>query len=903
MSIDLKRVRTLFHEATEQPDPSARAAFLDRECGSDVALRQNVDALVNAFLQLQTQAVESPAENNVTGHTGADLPESKLRTDHQLGTATGTYLSPNSQATTTGEFQQSGVTVTFADTSFNTVGHVHSMIGTVIGGRYTLMELLGEGGMGSVYMADQTEPIRRQVAIKLIKSGMDSKSVLIRFDSERQALAVMDHPNIARIYDGGVTSQGQPFFVMELVRGVTLTTYCDRNLLSVDARLQLFVAVCQAVQHAHQKGIIHRDLKPSNVMVTELDGRPTPKVIDFGVAKAIDQKFDEMSFTEAGVVVGTPTYMSPEQADPALMDIDTRTDVYALGVMLYELLTGSTPIDRKLFKRGAMYEMLRMVREIEPPRPSTKLSKSDELPGIAAKRSIEPAKLSKLLQGELDWVVMKAIEKDRTRRYDSASGFAQDIQKYLADEVVDARPPSTGYRLRKFIRRHKRQVAVAATFVLALGIALSIMAVLAVTADTERKRAERNFDTASNLAYELSDGVAKLETGLANQGQSDLQRRAALDSASATFDQLRAERPNDKLLQRQAADLHRYAGNVSRLTNASLSADKSYKLSIRILEQLVESDPQADSDRDKLALALSDYGTFQKRLGQLKEATQTYIRAAAIAKDLKDRIRASSYQRTMGLIELGRADVEYRKGDFVAAEAASQRAADLWDALKTAPEAEQTSVDRIFAAYAHLERAMALRELGRYPEAMKLHDDVVARSESLGGEKGKRDVIHLSNKAKLERLKTRAKMGEKRDVIVTELTALLAPAERLAAEYSTAAIHKEVQVEVLLLRAEAATALGKPEPVLDDLNKAKELTGNLLKKHANQPDHIGLRASAYSLLGRVYLAEKNIPDAINNFDLAVQVYKFAVTGDPDHIRYQRGLEEAKKELQSAKKNP
>ena len=297
---------------------------------------------------------------------------------------------------------------------------------------------------------------------------MDSRGVLARFDAERQALALMDHPNIARIYDGGLTPAGQPFFVMELVRGVPLTEYCDRQRLTVKARLELFVAVCQAVQHAHQKGIIHRDLKPGNVLVTEVDGRPTPKVIDFGVAKATEVKLTDMSLADVGAIVGTPAYMSPEQADPSSMDIDTRTDVYALGVMLYELLTGSPPIDAKQFQRGAILEMLRMVREVDPPRPSTKLSTAEALPNIAANRSIEPARLAKLLQGELDWVVMKALEKDRTRRYDTANGFARDIQRYLADEVVEARPPSRGYRSKKFVKRNKGQVIAASLVFLTL---------------------------------------------------------------------------------------------------------------------------------------------------------------------------------------------------------------------------------------------------------------------------------------------------------------------------------------------------------------------------------------------------------------------------------------------------
>ena len=360
--------------------------------------------------------------------------------------------------------------------------------------------------MGSVYLASQTEPVKRQVALKLIKTGMDSRGVLARFDAERQALALMDHPNIARIYDGGLTPAGQPFFVMELVQGVPLTEYCDQQRLTVKARLELFVAVCQAVQHAHQKGIIHRDLKPGNVLVTEVDGRPTPKVIDFGVAKATEVKLTDMSLADVGAIVGTPAYMSPEQADPTSMDIDTRTDVYALGVMLYELLTGSPPIDAKQFQRGAILEMLRMVREVDPPRPSTKLSTAEALPNIAANRSIEPARLAKLLQGELDWVVMKALEKDRTRRYETANGFARDIQRYLADEVVEARPPSRGYRLKKFVKRNKGQVIAASLVLLTLlaGIVGTTFGMIRAEQRRQEAEAEQRANAPSTSATRRS---------------------------------------------------------------------------------------------------------------------------------------------------------------------------------------------------------------------------------------------------------------------------------------------------------------------------------------------------------------------------------------------------------------
>ena len=309
--------------------------------------------------------------------------------------------------------------------------------------------------MGTVYRAEQSQPVKRQVALKLIKTGMDSRTVLARFDAERQALALMDHPNIARVYDGGATEANQPFFVMELVHGVPITDYCDQHRLPVRARLELFVAVCQAVQHAHQKGIIHRDLKPGNILVTEVDGRPTPKVIDFGVAKATEFNLTDQSLADTGAIVGTPTYMSPEQADPSSMDIDTRTDIYALGVILYELLAGSPPIDAKQFQRGAVLEMLRMVREVDPPRPSTKVSTAEALPSIAAGRGVDPEHLKRSLRGDLDWIVMKALEKDRTRRYETANGFAADILRHLAHEPVVAAPPSRAYRVRKFVRKHQ----------------------------------------------------------------------------------------------------------------------------------------------------------------------------------------------------------------------------------------------------------------------------------------------------------------------------------------------------------------------------------------------------------------------------------------------------------------
>ena len=324
--------------------------------------------------------------------------------------------------------------------------------------------------MGAVYMAEQEQPVRRWVALKIIKPGMDSEQVIARFEAERQALALMDHQNIARVLDVGTTDTGRPFFVMELVHGVSITEYCNQNQLTTKERLELFIPVCQAIQHAHQNGIIHRDIKPSNVLVTLYDGRPVAKVIDFGVAKAIEQRLTERTmFTQFGSIVGTFEYMSPEQAETSALGVDTRSDIYSLGVLLYELLTGTTPLEREKTIGSAYADILRRIREEEPPKPSTRLKESkDTLPMISAQRKSEPARLSKLMRGELDWIVMKALEKDRTRRYETASAFARDVQRYLDGDVVEACPPSAAYRLRKFARKNRTALVTVCSFAVLL---------------------------------------------------------------------------------------------------------------------------------------------------------------------------------------------------------------------------------------------------------------------------------------------------------------------------------------------------------------------------------------------------------------------------------------------------
>src|SRR5437868_2534651 len=365
--------------------------------------------------------------------------------------------------------------------------------------RYKLLQQIGEGGCGTVYMAEQTEPVRRRVALKVIKLGMDTKQVIARFEAERQALALMDHPHIAKVLDAGATETGRPYFVMDLVRGIPITQFCDDNRLTPRERLELLVAVCQAVQHAHQKGIIHRDLKPSNVLVTLQDGAPAVKVIDFGIAKALGQQrlTDKTLVTGFAQMIGTPLYMSPEQAEMSGQDADTRTDIYSLGVLLYELLTGTTPFDKERLKEANYEELRRIIREEEPAKPSTRISTLGQAATIvSANRKSEPRRLNQLFRGELDWIVMKALEKDRNRRYETASSFAADVQRYLHDEPVQACPPSALYRFRKFARRNK--VALLTATVIASAVLLAVAGLATSTALVWRA----NQELRQNLYYQ-----------------------------------------------------------------------------------------------------------------------------------------------------------------------------------------------------------------------------------------------------------------------------------------------------------------------------------------------------------------------------------------------------------------
>jgi serine/threonine protein kinase len=583
----------IFQEALKLSSEAERIAFLARTCAGDIQLSERLNLLLEGHFKVSCFLPEAP---------------------------------PNKPST-------------FEEETASAIG------------RYVLREKIGEGGCGAVYVAEQEEPVRRRVAIKVIKLGMDTRAVVARFEAERQALAMMDHPNIAKVFDGGITANGRPYFVMELVRGIRITDYCAEARLTTRQRLELFVQICQAVQHAHQKGIIHRDLKPSNVLVTLHDGQPVTKVIDFGIAKATEGRLtDKTVYTDLHQFIGTPAYMSPEQAEFSGLDIDTRSDIYSLGVLLYELLTDKTPFDATELQKGGLDEMLRTIREKEPIRPSTKLNtlRIEELTTTAKRRKTETPKLIHQLRGDLDWIVMKCLDKDRNRRYESANTLAGDIKNHLNDEPVSARPPSTAYRFRKLVRRHRAaSIAVAVvTLAIFLGVIVSTWALFRER--IARRQSNDRLTAALTFVDDVFEKVAPTFSNLA--GAADAQEQ--LGQAGLRFLQrLQASAGDDPALR---LSLARVFVKMSAAQNpGDANTVGNYEAGLQQAQQAIDllaADSLPISEGEKLQLICwAKFNVVQclYALGRIEDGVRITDEVGTWYKKLEDVPKFARYARRM----------------------------------------------------------------------------------------------------------------------------------------------------------------------------------------------------------------------------------------------------------------
>jgi eukaryotic-like serine/threonine-protein kinase len=711
--------KTLFREALSR-SPEERVAFLDQVCAGQPELLAAVEALLVA------------PENS-----GKVLDRADAAFDHAPGPD-----DASSAVTETTEFV------------------TRSASGNVIAGRFTLQEKIGEGGMGEVWAAKQTEPVKRKVALKLIKTGMDSRAVLQRFEQERQALAMMDHPNIARALDGGLTPTGQPFFVMELVNGLPLNKFCDEARLTPRERLRLFVPICQAVQHAHQKGVVHRDLKPANILVTMIDGKPVPKVIDFGVAKAIAGKLtDESMSTLFGAVIGTFEYMSPEQAGFSGADVDTRADIYSLGVILYELLTGLRPFDARRLRNAALTEMLRMIQEEEPSKPSTRLSTDESLPSMAALRQTEPRKLMAMLRGELDWVVMKCLEKHRERRYETANALAHDIQRYVADEAVEARPPSAVYRFSKFLRRHRGPVLAASLVLLALvgGIVGTTIGMIQaeqrrVEADkargreaaraegerlareqeaVQRAKAEKARDRARQALDAMTSSVAG--DSLATQLEISDEQKKFLTEVLTYYQEFAGEKADDESSRARTAGAAFRVGLIEGRLGRTAEAAAANRLAVDGYATLAAEFPGVPEYRNELGGSHNNLGLVLTGLGKRPEAEEQYRKALAIREKqvaefptvLEHRKNMARSQDNLGnlLAGLGKrpeAEEQYRKALAIREKLVAE--------FPTVPE------HRVALAASHSNLGNLRAGLGKGPEAEQRYRKALAIEEELVAE-------------------------------------------------------------------------------------------------------------------------------------------------------------------------
>ena len=785
-------VEAIFSAALAKPSPQERATYLDQACGGDLDLRRRVEQLLDAHAKLGSFLQEDGTE---------PVPASD---DSSSGESPGTIIAP-----------------------------------------YKLLEQVGEGGMGTVWMAQQTEPVKRLVALKLIKAGMDSKQVIARFEAERQALAIMDHANIARVLDAGTTIAGRPYFVMDLVKGVPITRYCDERRLTPRERLELFIPVCQAVQHAHQKGIIHRDLKPSNVVVALYDGKPVPKVIDFGVAKATGQPLTEKTLvTSFGAIVGTLEYMSPEQAELNQLDIDTRSDIYSLGVLLYELLTGTTPFSRRELETAGMLEMLRVIREQEPTKPSTKLSTAEGLPTLAANRGTEPARLTKLVRGDLDWIVMKCLEKDRSRRYDTANSLAMDLQRFLTDEAVQACPPSAWYKFRKFARRNRGMLGATLAGLLALG--LLIVGLIANNRLVTREKKQKEA-ALSRLVQEKERADKNLAH--ARKAVKDYLNKAA----------------NDPLLKE--ADFH-------KLRRQLLESALPY------YEEFVKqksNDPEIESERGRaygdLAMVREDLGDLETALANHDQRRAIFARLVADfpAKPVYRQELANSY-RNMG-------NAYFWKNEVAKAEAATRQAITLLEVLLAEYPSVASYREDLAGARSNL--AVVLRNSGRLEDALNLHQKALDLQKQLTADfpqtpKYRRDLAqnHVNMATSLNAL------GRHDDSLKSiEQSEILF--QKLTEEFSTTHDYREFWAGALNNKSVLLCELGRRNEGLTAQRQALGIQEKLAADFPSLPGYLQDVAMSHMNMGVLFLETNRSDEALESADKALGILDRLIQRSPN----------------------
>jgi serine/threonine protein kinase len=875
---------TLFAEALERADPRERTAFLDDACPDNPALRRRIERLL-AQHQHAGAFLEAPPLAHVPA-TEELLPE-----------------------------------------------HAGSMIGP-----YRLLEQLGEGGFGVVFLAEQTQPVHRRVALKVIKPGMDNRHFIARFEAERQALALMDHPNIAKVHDAGATSEGRPFFVMELVEGIPITRYCDEHRLTLRERLALFVPVCRAIQHAHQKGIIHRDLKPSNVLVALCDEHPVIKVIDFGVAKAIGQELTEETLhTGFGAVVGTVEYMSPEQASLNQLDVDTRSDIYALGVLLYELLTGSPPFCRKELEKAGMLDALRIIREREPSTPSAKLSAVEGLPNLAMNRGTEPAKLTRLVRGELDWIVMKCLEKDRNRRYETSNSLAMDLNRYLRDEPVLACPPSAWYRFGKLVRRSKAAFVVGSTVALAVLVSLVGLVIANVRIDREKTQKERalaeaeaNLLLARQAVDEIYEEVASQpdllpylhpfqrfvwqkalrfyqEFAQRTSGDPAIRLEAARASRRAlsiglmlgqpgpyeqrcreviaAIEQLAHELPSEPKRRLALADAHSFLANVLVTSGRDQEAEKNRRQAVAIYGALAAERPGVPEYRWQLAAALNSLaGSFRDRPREAEPCHREAIRlCAALATERPDEPlyqgeRANSYFR------LGHSEAGAKR--FSQAEDAFRQAIAIFD--KASTPLNRTTY-RFLSAEAQCDLGGVLKAQGRVAEAEAAYRQAVAAGErSVAQWPDIPDYSLRLTRYYSELSRVLAQSGRIEEA-ATFTRARLDLFEKVLPDLTAGTQSREQAIAVLSDWGRSLRDAGELKDAERALRQALEAARRLAEQSPTEPSPQRILAQSHAVTGTILLRARRFQEAAAAHREELAIYEklaAAFPADPDYRYHQ-----------------